>query len=177
MTPRRRAGFTLIEMVVALGLLGIVGATILRLLLQQRWTVQAQTERAGVQGALLAGLLYLQGELRELGHDDNGADILVAAAESLSYRAMRGGGVACGVGPTGIGLDPAFSYGYRQPQAGRDSMLLFVEGDPTFTADDRWLHMPVLSISAGTCAGAGAMVVGTVLDTAVAPLAENSPSL
>ena len=169
MSPRR--GFGLVELLLAIVLTGLIGMVGIRVLLLQRRTARVQTDRAQMQANVRAGLLFLQSELRELGGDDTGPDLQVAAPESLAYRAMRGGGLLCGVSAASVSLDTAFSYGFRQPQAGRDSLLLFVEGDSTTDQDDRWGHFPILGTGSGNCSGRGAIVIATMIDTAAYPLA------
>ena len=166
MAPGRRLGATLVELVVALALLGLVGAVTLRIMLGFSRQAASLREWSAVQADGRTGALLVQSELRELGAEAGGpADLVDMAADSVTYRAPRGHGVSCliGVGQVRI-LDTAvlpFSS-LRSISPGRDSLLLFVEGNPASTADDRWLRLPVLSVGASSCSGANAIVVGTV---------------
>jgi prepilin-type N-terminal cleavage/methylation domain-containing protein len=164
-------GFTLIEVMVSLVMLGVVSALGVRLLLRQHWSATAQGERGALQASLRGGTLFLLSELRELGGSPGDPDIQAFAAESLTYRSMRGAGVSCARGPGTVSVDAAGFFGYRIPQAGRDSLLLFHEGREESATDDRWLHLPILSVSNGICVGAPAIVFRTVLDTTSYPLA------
>lgn len=162
-------------MAVGLVLLALVSGIALRLLLRQHWTADAQGQRAGLQANLRAAAIYLENEIRELGGSPGDPDILVFAPESLTYRAMRGSGVSCAISPTWVSVKTADLYGYRAPQPGRDSLLLFRDTDPLISTDDSWLHLPLVAVSAGSCGGSPALVLGTVIDTTVHPLSAFPP--
>jgi hypothetical protein len=160
---------------VSLVLMVLVAAVALRLFLRQHWTGIAQSETAALQSTLRAGLLFLTSELRELGGTPGDADILVFAAESLTYRAMRGAGMSCSRSPNSILLDAGTFAGYRSTQPGRDSMLLHVEGRVDTEVDDRWLHLPLVAAGVGTCGGASALDLSTALDTTLFPARAFAP--
>lgn len=170
-----KRGVTLVEMLITITVLGLVSSLALSLLLRQQWTGEAQSQRAAVQSTLRAAQLYLASELRELGGAPGDPDILVFAAESLTYRASRSSGVACSVGPNAIVVEQAQLSGYRQPQPGRDSLLLLADGAPSTSADDRWVHLPILATSAGSCSGRPALIFATAIDTALTPLSSFPP--
>jgi prepilin-type N-terminal cleavage/methylation domain-containing protein len=162
-------GFTLIEVMLSLVLMAMVGGIALRVLLRQHWTGLAQSETAALQNTLRAGAIFLATELRELGGAPGDADILLFAAESLTYRAMRGSGLGCSRGQNSLLIEAGSFSGYRGPQAGRDSLLLHLEGRLDTEADDRWLHLPISTIGSGACAGTPAILVSTQLDTTLVP--------
>lgn len=169
-----KRGVTLIEMLIALALLALVSALATSLLLRQHWTAEAQGQRAALQSTLRAAALFLSSELRELGGTPGDPDILVVAPESLSYRAMRSAGVSCGLSAGAVLVARGELSGYRLPQAGRDSLLLWYEGSPGNPADDRWIRLPILSVSTGTC-GRPADLLGTAVDTLATPLSGFPP--
>jgi prepilin-type N-terminal cleavage/methylation domain-containing protein len=164
-----RRGFSLVEMLVGIILLGIVGLIALQTLLHLNWSATAAGERGALQASLRGGALYLLGELRELGGTPGDPDIIAFAPESLTYRAMRGAGVACTITGGSVGIETASLTGYRAPQAGRDSLLLHQENDGWSPRDDRWIHLPILSFNGGTCGGRPALTAATILDTTVFP--------
>lgn len=171
----RPRGVTLVEMIVTITLLALVSGVALQLLLRQHWTGEAQSERAALQGTMRAAVLYLENEIRELGGSPGDPDIMVFAAESLTYRAMRSAGISCALSPTALTVSLSDLHGYRAPQAGRDSLLLFMDGVPTTASDDRWLHLPLVSVSGGSCGGRPGLVLGTTIDTAATPLSGFPP--
>ena len=135
----RHHGFTVVEAVIAIVLFGLVGQTVLGLLTASQRLFRAQAERAALQGTMRAGALLLPGELRGL----SGSDLVAIAPDQLSYRAMRLTAVACRVSPAAVTLRQALMYAYRSIVAGRDSLLLFVEGDLSRSDDDSWQAVPV----------------------------------
>jgi len=162
----RRRGVSLVELVVALGLLSLVGAVTLRALLAFFQEVATLRERSALQADGRTGALLVQSELRELGVAPGGpADLIGMATDSITYRAPRGHGVSCWLetGQVRILDTPLLPFSaLRGISPGRDSLLLFVEGNPASAADDLWLRLPVLSVAASACAGSPAIAVGTV---------------
>jgi hypothetical protein len=150
------------------GLLTLVGAAVLGTLVREQRLTRAQGELIGVAGALRTGAFLLPGELREIGAD---GDLLSIAPESLTYRAYRSAGLACLVTPSEIVVPLTPLAGYRQSQPGRDSILLFVEGDSVTSGDDRWLALPLGGLSTGrSCGGRPALSLSTLIDTVATPL-------
>jgi prepilin-type N-terminal cleavage/methylation domain-containing protein len=170
-----RRGVTLVEMAVTITLLALVSGVALRLLLRQHWTGEAQSQRAALQATMRAAVLYLESEIRQLGGTPGDPDIITFAAESLTYRSMRSAGTSCALTPAALTVSSADLYGYRAPQPGRDSLLLFMDGSPTTSLDDRWLHLPLLSVSGGNCGGRPALVLATAIDTTLTPLSGFPP--
>ena len=139
MNERRETGFTLVELlvVVVLGMV-ILGAVFQTLTTQQ----QAYRHQSGVidtQMATRTALELLGGELREI--SASGADLISAAPESVTVRALRKMGFACFVAPGSAIVDvwrlgPPFESG--------DELLVFDQGpavdDP---ADDSWRPVTV----------------------------------
>lgn len=159
-----RRGFTLVEVMISLGLMVVVAGIALRVLLRQHWSGVSVGERGALQATLRGGSLYLLGELRELGGTPGDPDILAFAPESLTYRAMRGAGWSCRVSPGRVSVSSASFTGYRALQVGRDSLLLHQERAESTVADDRWLRLPVLALGAGGCS-APSIGIATLLDT------------
>ena len=94
-------------------------------------------------------------------------DLEAANPTSVTYRAMRSMGFACQVSPSVVKIRTSPLYGIRLPVAGQDSLLLFVEQDPTISSDDRWKAFPIFSVTQGvTCGGTPAIALGTALDSA-----------
>ena len=153
-------GFSLIELLVVVVLMGIVGATLTRVLLNMQRASRAQSERVTLQGNLRAGIAFIPAELRDL----SAQDIVVADPDAIEYRAMRAAGVACDVTAAQLTLRDALTFKYRDVEAGRDSVFVFVENDPTMGADDSWIAVGIAGRAAGTCPGGGAATVLTVLN-------------
>jgi prepilin-type N-terminal cleavage/methylation domain-containing protein len=169
---RGRRGVTLLELIVAVALLTLLSGAALRSLLALGRQSVAVAEYATVQASVRTGMLLAQAELRELGADATGSDLLRMAPDSVTFRAFRGFGVTCAVTATQIRIRDAAPLPFSALRAiapGRDSLLLFVENDPAGTLDDRWIRLPILSTGASSCGGTTAIAVGTLDFTALLP--------
>jgi len=147
MSPARR-GFTMVELLVALVLLGIVSAALYRVLVNNQRLYQAQTARIDLSQNIRAAGSILPAEFRQL--DASEGDISTMSATSISIRAMRWLGFLCSPPALGGGLNgvaiiirggapgqPLF-YGARGINNNTDSILVYYDGDPTTRADDFW---------------------------------------
>lgn len=147
-----RRGFTLVELIMALVVMGLVGAALARMFITQQRLTVAQVEQASMQSNVRTGTLILANELRELATGvSGGTDIKVFNATTLSYRAMRSLALACAVTSLSVKVRATPIYGARPITALRDSMLLFVEHSTSTTADDQWVALPITVVSSSTC--------------------------
>jgi prepilin-type N-terminal cleavage/methylation domain-containing protein len=175
-----RRGFTLVELMVSVVLLGIIavaGARVLRVVLN---TTSAQMGLAASQGAVRVGVLALPQEFREIGYDSipvSGAvtsDLEAIAAHQITLRAMRGLGLTCGT-PT------LTAFTIRKPVMGirgpliTDGFLLFVESDPNYGLDDQWVPMQVTVIdSTASCGGQAAITFTLAAPPELDPVAHTA---
>ena len=163
------AGFTLLEVLVAVVLLTLVAGVAHQVLLGQLRLSQAVAQRVALQRTLKGGTAFVVADLQGL--SPPAGDILRMASDSISYRAMRLTAAACQVSAQEIRLLASEAWGYRQPAPGRDSVLLLMEGSPATPADDRWIRLPVLAVAQGaSCGGRPAVSLTTLLDTTATPL-------
>ena len=157
-----RGGFTLVELMISLVLLGIVGGVLASMLVNMQRGSRAQSQRVTLQGNLRAGMALLPAELREL----SPADLVTTLADQVVYRAMRSTGVACAVSANQVRLRNRLTFGYRPIEAGgRDRLYLFVDGDQVTGTDDSWLELLITGTAAGTCANGDAATLLTVTRT------------
>lgn len=109
---RRRSGFTLAEILVAVVILGILGTAITRLMLAQSRLYQLQRAQRDARSIGRASMNLLFSDLRMV-HD--GADapggILIASPETLKVRVPYALGLVCGsgTGATTISMLPSDS--------------------------------------------------------------------
>jgi hypothetical protein len=157
--PSRRA-FTLAEVMISLTLTLVVAGALYRLLVSTQRITRAQAQRVDLQSSVRAGSLVVLSELRELNAVPGGTgeqnDILVAGSSAVVYRAMRGIGFICGApSPTAIRIARHTFTGHRDPQAGRDDALIFIEDSAAAGAEDTWLGTKIVSVATATpCPGA-----------------------
>jgi hypothetical protein len=161
MLTRFRGGFTLAEVMISLVLTLVVSGTLYNLLFTTQRVTRAQAQRVELQSNVRAGSLIVVSELRELSAFPGGSatrnDILVAGSTALVYRAMRGLGFSCGT-PSAAAVRIARSTftGHRDPQAGRDEALVFLEDRAAAGADDIWLGTKIVGVATGAaCPGGG----------------------
>lgn len=158
--PSDRRGFSLVELLVVVVLMGIIGATLTRVLLNMQRASRAQSERVTLQGNLRAGIAFIPAELRDL----SAQDIIVADPDLIEYRAMRAAGVACDVTAAALTLRNALTFQYREITPARDSVFVFVENNPTMGSDDSWVALGIAARAAGTCPDGAAATVLTVVN-------------
>jgi prepilin-type N-terminal cleavage/methylation domain-containing protein len=155
-----RRGVSLAELLVALVLLGLLGAVMTQALLRYYRATHAALEREAARRTVEQATMWLTAELGELGRDSGAVDLYRIAAESITYRAPRSVGLGCVVAPDEVRLLLDRSRGWRQPQAGRDSMLLLAVANLTGQAD-RWLALPITGASLSACGGRPAIRLAT----------------
>jgi prepilin-type N-terminal cleavage/methylation domain-containing protein len=178
---RNRRGFTLIELLISLVVLGIVTASLFKLVTTSQRVSRAQTERVTLQSNIRAGAIVLPSELRQINAISGGGttrnDIITtpaAGATTLQFRAMRGLGFVCTAPiaagtelriygpPTAAWAAPKFS-GLRAPQAIRDSAFVFLEGaNADISSDDSWLGVRISNVATGVCADGSTGYVLTI---------------
>ena len=145
---RGRRGFTMIELLVALVLLGLVSAALYRVLVNNQRLYMDQTARIDLSQNIRAAGTILPAEFREL--DASEGDIAAMSATSISIRAMRWLGFACTPPALGGVLNgtslivrggapgqPLF-YGARGIDNTKDSLLIYYDGNVNSRADDFW---------------------------------------
>jgi prepilin-type N-terminal cleavage/methylation domain-containing protein len=168
-------GTTLLELLVALALLVVVASAALGLLAAMSRTVQRQRGAAGVAGTVRAAAAIVPSELRGLAS----ADLVAIAPDSITYRATRLLGVVCSATASEVRLRAGadWSFGWRAPVPGRDTLLLFIDRDPTTDGDDGWTAAPIRAVGASSCGGFAATAIATQLDSAaLAGLAIGGPA-
>ena len=159
--PASGGGFTLVELMVATTMMLLVsGAVYQTLTLTQRLS-RAQAQQVNVQSGVRSAALVLANEFRPLGAglglSGGESDLVSTAPTAVIYRAERGFGVLCQAARADRLRISRLSFsGHRDPQPGRDSVSVFVEGDPASTADDGWLSVAITAVGAGSCAVGGA---------------------
>jgi len=139
-----RRGFTLIELMIALVLLGLVSTAVYKVLVNSQRVYLAQTQTIDLQQNIRAAAAILPAEFRELDAADG--DIKGMTATSLRIRAMRQLAFVCddpllggGLGQIVLTVRKTPIYGTRQTFKQGDSILVYWEGNPTTRTDDQWV--------------------------------------
>jgi prepilin-type N-terminal cleavage/methylation domain-containing protein len=163
-----RRGFTLVELVVGVVLLGIVSAGIYKVLITNQRTYTAQTQRIDLQQNIRAGATILPGEFREM--NAVAGDIQVFTPTEIKIRAMRQLGFICvapvlggGLGQISMTVRAQPIFGNRQTLAVNDSVLVFFDGNPLTRNDDGWLRAEIKSVADQACPDPGGARPGFVV--------------
>lgn len=146
--PMSRAprGFTMIELLVALVLLGLVSTAIYRVLVNNQRVYMAQTQRIDLSQNIRAANNILSAEFRELDAFDG--DVAAIGPDSIVIRAMRWLSFVC-VPPVldgnpagrqmiirGNGVGTPMFFGSRFINEVTDSLLIYLDGNQTTRLDD-----------------------------------------
>ena len=159
---RRRRGMTLIEIMISLVLLGIVGGTIMRVIMRQQRFYQGVNQIMAQRGELRNATSVLPVELRSL--SSIGADILVASDSSIEFMQNVGTSVVCEVVTNAqVALPPeklstgqvlTSFYGYGDPTAGY-TVYIYNDSSVLGNEDDRWQKFTLTDVhsDAARCPG------------------------
>ena len=164
----RSRGSTLVELIVALALAGILAGVALRLLDHTQRFARGTALVAEERGQLWAVSASLRAAIEEL--SDAGGDLRSATDSSMTWTGMIGHGVACRVNPVGVELPPAnlaagvpLTWWAMTPQPG-DDIALLDEGTRLGAADDRWFASRVVAVQPAPNGCAGTPFVDPVAD-------------
>ncbi|MFI5206898.1 MAG: hypothetical protein ACHQX4_02670 [Gemmatimonadales bacterium] len=134
----------------ALVISSIVLAAVWSLLLAGWRTSRSGAASVAVRQNVRAAAALLRAEL--LGVSARAGDLLAISDSAVALRATRAPGFVCaGISGTTIALGDSLFSSTRTVDPARDSALVFREGDPGVSDDDRWLHAGIASTHGGHC--------------------------
>jgi prepilin-type N-terminal cleavage/methylation domain-containing protein len=160
---RRRSGFSLAELLVAVVLLGIVGGAVTRMLVDQMRFFDGVQVSRGARSVARSSMNVLMSELRMV-QDSGGVTAVATNNKSVTLNVPYRMGVLCGTasGRTTVSMLPIDSlvlaqavfagYGWRSRSTGRYTVV------STTTA-------PTASFQAALCTGTGAGQAGIAIVT------------
>ncbi len=162
-----RRGFTVVELIVALVLTGVIATAALRVFLGVRSTYQAVTDRLEQNAVLRDAAAVLPYELRALGSGPGAVsqDLAAVSPTSVTYRAVANLFFVCdaSAAPTGrLVLDAATSYGVRSLDPARDSVLVFTVNTAARPVRGSWVAADLLDLRGTPCPGGSAGVEVTL---------------
>jgi prepilin-type N-terminal cleavage/methylation domain-containing protein len=172
---RNHRGFTLIEIMIAVLIMGVVSGAIFKLLTTNQRLSRAQTAQVDLQSNERAAALVVPSELRELNAVIGGTlaqnDILDPQPTYIRYRAMRGLGFVCQATSTEIRLRKGNWSGYRPPERTRDAALVFVQTNPDNGTDGTWVQAAITDVSTTPlCPDGASAITLTVVGLTTPPL-------
>ena len=153
----RRAGFTLIELMISLAITGVVLGAAYRLLVANQRFYRSQSVISTVQTNVREAMLILSGELREV--SGTGGDIHLMMDTVMTINAMRTLGFVCALTDQVNGritIEDASTFAYRAIDVTRDSVFVFREGNSKQASDDEWMRAQVTGTASNNCTSGSA---------------------
>jgi len=160
---RRRPGFTLVELLVALVLFGVVAGAIINLVARQQRFYRGATEMIDTRTQLRQAASVLPTDIRGL--SSISGDITLMTDTAVQFIGIFGSAVVCGrqvaggpiiyITPPNLARHTLTSW-YRAPNKAGDIAFLFDEKVDTSAVDDDWTANSIAiapAPSAGACAG------------------------
>lgn len=156
MPPLIRRGATLLELLLALTLAGVLAAAVARVLHYTREAYRGQTLTVDRSQTLRVASTLFPAELREL--DATDGDIVQMGATAITIRAPRQlaflcrAALAAGPGVLTLTLRDTPRYGLRDLNPRTDSVWVLRPDDLAAAGDD-WILGAVSAVSSDTCPG------------------------
>ena len=149
---RRRAGFTLVEILVVLVLMGIFSAAMVTLLLRQQRFYNSTTQVILTRQQIRQATFMLPADLR--GMSRAGGDLAVMTDSSIEFRSVFGTSVACMVNAAGAWFSTvpvqlakgSAMTNWKIPPALNDSVALYDDGASIGGQDDGWRFARITAI-------------------------------
>jgi prepilin-type N-terminal cleavage/methylation domain-containing protein len=152
LTSRRARGFSLVELLTVMVMLGVLVGAVAELTVRQQWFHHAVGLRLGVRRALHDAELLLRSELRELA--PSRGDIYALSPDRVDFRALIGVSVVCTVDSTRsvIGIPVRRSTAvsltsWRSAPQDGDTILVY---ESALTPDSVQWHAHVLTAAPST---------------------------
>lgn len=151
-TAARRNGYTLVELLITLAILGIMGSMVAQLMMSQQRFFQRMSEQTSVRGALRHTLGTLPTELR--GISTAGGDISSFGAAAVTFRSPIGTAFVCDR-PSNTTLDvppvnterTSTSNWVSTPAVG--DTIFALRHDSSGVAGDFWSAHQITGVSSG----------------------------
>jgi prepilin-type N-terminal cleavage/methylation domain-containing protein len=105
----RRGGFTLVELIIAMVIMGIIGASMIKLVLIQSRSFQQQGEQIAARQVSRSAMNMMLSEMRMV---DATSGVVSASRDSITLRVPYAMGVLCAAAGTSVALFPTDSMEY-----------------------------------------------------------------
>ncbi len=178
--PSRRAGFTLIELVIAMVLMSLVGGAIVKLLLQQQRFYNSTTDLIQTRQQIRQAAAMLPSDLR--GISSVGGDISSMSDSALEFRSAFGGSVVCvnaggtlSTVPRVLASGATMTNWITTPVVG-DSLAVYNNGASLAMAGQGWLFYRITAVTPVTTNAANGCPIATGL-TRAGDITAANPSL
>ena len=150
---RSRAGFTLVEILVVLVLMGIFAAAMVKLLLRQQRFYNSTNELIQTRQQIRQAAFMLPADLR--GISRLGADIYAMTDSSIEFRSVFGSSVVCMVNSAGAWISTvpvqlakgSAMSNWKLAPAVNDSVAMYDDGTNIGSQDDSWRYSRITAVS------------------------------
>ena len=164
---RTRAGFTLVELLVTLTLLGVIGTILARMMTDQQRFYQQTNETMGLRRELRTAMNMVPADLRSV--SSVGSDIISFSTTQITFRATLGAGIICAKpNTTTLDLPPlnmartTLVNWHTTPVVG-DTLYAF-KTDSMGAGGDSWTSHRITSITPGVGYCPGSPFTDATLD-------------
>jgi len=178
--PSRRAGFTLIELVIAMVLMSLVGGAIVKLLLRQQRFYNSTTDLIQTRQQIRQAAAMLPSDLR--GISSVGGDISSMSDSALEFRSVFGSSVVCvntggmlSTVPRVLASGATMTNWATTPVVG-DSLVVYNNGAALAVAGQGWLFYRITAVTPVTTNAANGCPNATGL-TRAGDITAANPSL
>lgn len=155
---RVRRAFTLVELLIVMVLLGIVGATLMRIIVRQEGFFRSSGDLLELRSQLRQASAAMASDLRGIAPAKG--DIIAMTDSSIDFRQTFGSAVICKLNsttevvlpPKTLASGAVLTSWLQQPATG-DSAMVLDEGATQAAADDSWDSTQVTTVTSGinTC--------------------------
>ncbi|MGH7713603.1 MAG: PilW family protein [Gemmatimonadaceae bacterium] len=166
--PRAKVGFSLVEIMVVMMILGIIGVALTRVMFKQQQAYRDTSKEADMQREIRLTSSLLPAELRSM--SSSGADVIEMAEDRVAFLATIGSGIVCAKnGNTHIVLPPlntaavTMTNWYSQPVAG-DTIFMYSDSLLKGAEDDIWERFAIANINQNFADCPGAPFTDPALD-------------
>lgn len=146
----RRAGLTIVELLVVIMIMGLVGSATFRVLNKQQQVYKDGSRQAAMQRELRITGSSLPQEMRST--SSAGGDIQDVSESAITFLANIGSGIICDFAggshvllPPLSGAQVTLTNWYTQPVPG-DSVFIYDDGPMAGSEDDTWIRRRVTSV-------------------------------
>jgi prepilin-type N-terminal cleavage/methylation domain-containing protein len=150
----RRAGFTLVELLISIVLMSLVAGAVVKLLLRQQRFYNSTTDLIQTRQQIRQAAAMLPADLR--GISSVGGDISVLTDSALEFRSVFGSSVVCANSagrlstvPRVLAKGSTMTTWTRLPAVG-DSLLVYNDSSSFAATDDAWTRHQITAVTAVT---------------------------